>query len=705
MNLRRVWVVYSKELTETLRDRRTLIAMVLVPLLLYPVLMLAVVQALQIEQARRQRELYRVAVPDDGVRHWLLAVLAADEAAFAATASAAADDDARPGPPTMQLHAAQFDVQASEEALEEVVRDGRVQLGISLDPPLPASGPANDANRVVRVVYDPAETRSEVAMRTIQRVIARQSQRIVLMRLADKGLSPDLLTPLRISEVSVASPSKLGGALLGQVLPFLLVLMTVTGAIYPAIDLTAGERERGTLETLMAAPAPRTQIMAGKFLVVMTVAILSSLLNLVSMGGTMRFSGIAEAMTRALPGAGPIAIPIEVLPIVMLAMVPFAVLFSAVMLAACSFARTFKEAQNYMTPVIIAAMVPAMVITYMPSVRLSGPIVVMPVANVIVMLRELFAGRYDLPAMALTFCSTCLYATAAVMVAARLYGQEAVLFADVGSYRTLLRRRLFRPEPRPAAGTAMLLTAVVFPLAFYWQTTLATPAMSAERLAGMTISLMLLCYLLPPLAVAWYFKLDFRETFSLRVPTGRSLVGGLIVAASAPVAAVIMSRWVMQAVPPSEEMQRLLAEQQERLTTLPTGLMLLTVALLPAVCEEALFRGFLQSGLRDRVRPVTLCVAVGVVFGLFHTDLWRIPTTSVLGIVLAIAVLRSGSLFVAMLIHFANNAGVLLSTQSATLARYLGTEDPHPPWALAVAAAGLLIGLLLMRQPEADSST
>ena len=137
-------------------------------------------------------------------------------------------------------------------------------------------------------------------------------------------------------------------------------------------------------------------------------------------------------------------------PVALLAMIPFAVLFSGVMLAVCSFARSFKEAQNYMMPVMVVAIIPAMIVSYMPTINLQGLMLVAPVANVVILMRELFLGRYDLAAMSVVLLSTCLYAGAAVAVAAKIYGHEAVLFGDVGSYKTLLRRRFYKPQTYPS---------------------------------------------------------------------------------------------------------------------------------------------------------------------------------------------------------------------------------------------------------------
>src|SRR5690606_8639593 len=265
--------------------------------------------------------------------------------------------------------------------------------------------------------------------------------------LPDDQAAPEidrLLDPVEIKTVSTATTTQRGGWALGQVIPIILVLMTITGAIYPAIDLTAGERERGTLETLMVTPVSPVQLITGKFLVVTTIGLLTAALNVASIGATMHFSGL----TRAISSEMPVEFPLSVLPIIFVALIPFACLFSAVLIAVCSFARTFKEAQNYVMPVIIVAMIPAFAVT-LPSVRLTGAMLVMPVGNMVLLTRELFQQTHTWSQIVVVVLSTGLYAAAAVAVAARLFGQEAVLFADSRSYKTMLNRRFFLPADRP----------------------------------------------------------------------------------------------------------------------------------------------------------------------------------------------------------------------------------------------------------------
>jgi len=692
VNLRRVWIVYRKELLEALRDRRTLIAMILVPLLLYPVIMIVVVQALHIEKTRRERETYTIVVPDEPHREWLTALLREDD-------REEPPDDApppRPGDPTRAvIRADQFDVRVADGPLDARVRSGAAAAALEISPPPDPARP--DVNLTIDLFYDPAEFRSEVASRALRALLTRHADRTVRDRLAGFGVTADALRPLEIEPRSVASPRKLGGALLGQILPFLLVIMTVTGAIYPAIDLTAGERERGTLETLMVAPVPASQIVAGKFLVVVTIALFSSALNLASMGATVRFGGVADAMSRALPGAEPIAIPVGVLPIVLLAMVPFAVLFSALMLATCSIARTFKEAQNYMTPVMMAALIPAMITSYMPSVRLTGLVTVLPVANVVVMVRELFLGHYSIAAMLTAFLSTSFYALAAVAFAARLFGQEAVLFSDVGSYRSLLSRRFLRPAPAPSAASALLLLAVIFPLSFHWQAVMAGSDLSSLRLAATTLVLMLGCYLVPTVGVAWYAKLDLRRTFSLRVPRFGACLGAVLVGSATPVLAYTLGQWLLRQLPPPEEIVQQFTAFEQRLAALGTPAMLLLFALLPGVCEEMLFRGYLLAGLRARFRPAALCVVVGLLFGLFHVDVYRVLTAGLLGVVLTYVCWRSGSVLPAILIHVMHNGVSLLAGQERSVSEYVAGAGAPPPGLILTALAALAAGLMIVR--------
>jgi len=751
---RRVWTVYRKELVDTLRDKRTLIAMILVPIVLYPALMVVLVEALRVETGRRQAEHYAVCVPAEGHRQWLQGVLDREDAERRAqeeefrrieqeTGERVAGDGAGIIA-RMRADQVTIVVAGPGESLWDIVAQQKAHLGVLVEPSPNPAEPADTTNRVVQLIYCDTDPRSEFVFGQLSRILGNESERIVRARLARVPRGEALLTPLASNSVSTAGPDQQFAKILAMVVPFLLVTMTVTGAMYPAIDLTAGERERGTLETLAAAPVPVGQIVAGKFGVIVTIAMLSTILNLGSMTAMVHFSGMErfaswpmqprpradvksvetlieqeEAATQphSSPVVGPVqeSAPAEVssrpasgpsgpsqrdyleqrrqleqqarqrigflktaAPVVLLAMVPFAVLFGGVMLAACSFARSFKEAQNYMMPVMIVAIIPAMIVSYMPTVKLEGVMLVIPVANVVVLMRELFLGRYDLAAMAVTLLSTCLYAVASVAVAIRVYGHEAVLFGDVGSYKTLLRRRFVKPRSYPSAALALLAVAVLFPLNFYWQSSLVDESTTAERFKLVMAGAQLLVFALPVLLLACYAKLDLRATFSLRLPDARRMIGVVLMAVSVVPVALLLQQLQRSWFPPSPMTEGLLERQLELLSSGSLWAVLLVFAVLPGVCEEVLFRGFLLAGLRHRRSTIVTVLAVGFIFALYHVNLEKIPVVTLLGALLALVCLRCGSIYPAMLLHIANNGlGLWLTRpeEGGALRRFFGVVE------------------------------
>lgn len=726
---RRVWVVYRKELIDTLRDRRTLMAMILVPIVLYPVLMVVLVEALRTETVRRQAEHYTICVPDEAHKAWLLAMLTRedeDRRAYFETLRQTAEklgeewnDEMSGFVAFLTADQVTIDVLPPGETVWDDVAAQKHQVGVIVEPPPDAADLADATNRIVQVTYCDTDPRSEHVYSQLARIVSNEAERIVHERVASLPQGDAVLRPLLMNSVSTADPDKQYAKILAMIVPFLLVTMTVTGAMYPAIDLTAGERERGTLETLAVSPVPVGQIVAGKFGVIVTIAMISTGLNLGSMTAMVYFSKLDKLVESAKPALRAESLQVEAMiqgkaasplsseptsvsapavpadrdvfstqranlerraeleaqarlqtgymfsaaPIVLAAMIPFAILFGGVMLAACSFARTFKEAQNYMMPVMMAAIVPAMVVSYMPTIKLEGIMLVIPVANVVVLMRELLIGNFDLPAVSACLLSTCLYAVAAVALAAKVYGHEAVLFSDVGSYKTLLRRRFMRPQARPSAAIALLTVAVIFPLNFYWQSYFAGTSPSSERLMYVIAGAQVFILAVPVVLLGWYVRLDLRKTFSLAVPRLSHAGATLLLAVSiVPVSFCLqqaLSRWFGLGGGDS------LLEHQMLLMTGGSVIgMLLAFAVTPGVCEEVLFRGFLQSGLREKFGTLRLVLVVGLVFGVYHVQFEKVPTIALMGALLSLVCLRSGSIYLAMFLHIVNNGlGLLIARE------------------------------------------
>ncbi len=720
---RRVGTVYRKELVETLRDRRTLMAMVVVPIVLYPVLMVVLVEALKSETGRQEKQHYYIAVPDDGHKAWLERVFAREAASREDEKRAAeqaaekvgreADDAAAAFRARLRAEQITIDVVPIEHLWDQVSKNA-YHAAVLLDPPPDPSRPADIDNRVAQILYNDTDPLSDVMYRQLNYILGNEMERIIRERVRSVAGSDDLLSPLMANNISTTSPDRQFAKALAMIVPFLLVTMTVTGAMYPAIDLTAGERERGTLETLAVSPVPVGQIVAGKFGVIVTIAMATTTLNLASMTAVVHFSGLDRLFSAARPEAASVELSVEAkiaeraadvdgigaaqrmhldrrraiereaaqtvgfiasaAPVVLAAMIPFAVLFSAAMLAVCSFARTFKEAQNYMMPVMMSAIVPAMIVSYMPTIKLEGAMLVIPVANIVVLMRELFLGTAQTAAVLLSLGSTCFYAVVAVVVANRVYGNESVLFSDVGSYKTMLLRRFMRPQRLPSAATALLTVAVIFPFYFYAQTGLIRADAPAGRNVTMLALTQILLFAAPVLLLAWYTRTSLRETFSLKAPSIVHTAAALLIAASILPVTLLLQRVQFHFFPAPEALRALEHQQAALFGDLPWHLVLLAFAVTPGICEEILFRGYLTAGLRERLGLLKTVVVVGLVFGLFHYQIEKIPVVSLMGVVLTFVCLQSGSIFPAMLIHIANNGLAVASTHFKGLERLYGLE-------------------------------
>jgi sodium transport system permease protein len=412
--------------------------------------------------------------------------------------------------------------------------------------------------------------------------------------------------------------------------------------------------------------------------VVATIGMVAALINISSVGATMHFGGL----TRAIATADlPVRFPATAMPIIVLCMVPFAMLSAAILVAVCSFARSFKEAQTYVTPVIILALIPAIAAT-LPSIQLKGILMVVPVGNMVLLSRELFQQTYTWTQVVVVLLSTTMYAAAAIGVAARLFGQEAVLFADAGSYKTMFQRRLFQPAPTPSASQALLLAALLFPAA----NSLFSEMLSEDFVRGMAwlaLAQFGALFMALPAGLAAFCKIDVITAFRLRLPPLRAWLAAVLIGLSSWV--IVIECFGLQArlVEPSQLLRESSARLEAQLATVPAWLAVLLLGILPAVSEEWLFRGFLLSGLGGSARKWTAIVSAACIFGVFHFIPDRIPLAAMMGVVLGYICWQSRSLWPGIVVHIAHNAIPLVLGNSRRLADWLGLD--------AATAAGLSV--------------
>lgn len=391
-----VIVVWAKELLDTLRDRRTLVAMVIGPVLVMPVFVL-----LPSKLVQRQRETQEVAV----IR------LAVDGAASA--------------PTLMEYLTADGEVSLSEPAdVEAAVRDKDADVGLII----PAGFELDLAEgrpATVQFLVDESQMLGSQQAERVRSMLLAFEQRVVAARLEARGVDPALLEPFSITNVNVASPQQMSGAFLGMMLPMFIVLWALVGGMYTAIDVTAGEKERLTLEPLLTAPVRRLPLVAGKLLAVVTTSLVALILAIASM--LFAFT-VAPPVGEEIASQMSLGVEPRTALLILLAALPVVVMFSALEMAVCLMARSFKEAQNYIVPMQFVVLIPAMAVMVLPDLSPALPAFAVPIFSTLVILRDLFLGRVDVEAFAVMAGSSLLYAVLAVALAVWQFGRERVLF-------------------------------------------------------------------------------------------------------------------------------------------------------------------------------------------------------------------------------------------------------------------------------------
>ena len=234
-----------------------------------------------------------------------------------------------------------------------------------------------------------------------------------------------LLTPFVVHKINLAPPKKMAGFAFGTIIGYLVILLMFTGAMYPAIDMTAGEKERRTLEVLLSSPASRDEIVLGKIFAASTAAFITACLTIASMVfsfGLMPYhTKLKETFLRGVP------LDPRTMTLVLLAVLPTAVVAASLMIAISSFAKSFKEGQSYLTPLIMVVVFPAM-IGMLPGMELNTVMALIPVFNVSQLIKEIFQGEFSTAAFLFTFLSNIIYAGFAFRVAVRVFKNESVLF-------------------------------------------------------------------------------------------------------------------------------------------------------------------------------------------------------------------------------------------------------------------------------------
>jgi sodium transport system permease protein len=471
-------------------------------------------------------------------------------------------------------------------------------------------------------------------------------------------------------------------------LAFILVVLTLSSSFYPAIDAVAGEKERGTMETLLVAPCGRAELVMGKFVAVFVVTLAAATLNLASMGLTMGplMGVVAADITTGLRVTPPVLFGILAL------LVPLSALFSAVSLALSTLARSVKEGQHYLTPLFLVVMPLAMVVM-LPDLPLTAALAPVPVTNAVLFFRDLLLGKAEAGTTAIVMLSTLVYAALALYGCVSLFLREETLFRGPEGGTALVARPA--PRERPSAGAALLLFTAC--LAFIWYGQSWFPKDVVKNVVVTQFTLILG----PVVLLALWLRTEPRATFLLRRPPVVATLAAVAAGLAAPILNSVLNQALGVTEPaPGSPLYRMGEQISLHVQASPLSAAFV-FGVLPAICEELFFRGFVLSGFRASLRgggAVTLAVlASAALFALFHIFPEKWLPTFLMGALLALFAVRTGSIWPGMVAHAVNNASAVL--QEWKPVRDLGARMPAGavlPGA-CVLLAGALVALVLTR--------
>ncbi|MEM9462195.1 MAG: ABC transporter permease subunit [Myxococcota bacterium] len=393
-----VWTVYRKELLEVSRDRRTLVFMIVMPLLLIPLLIQLTTDF--VADAEQEAASATLDYAIFGGEH--LPELSVTFGALGGFSEASLDDPA--------------------QIAEAVARDD-IDLALVVQPP-----PADGGQVMVELHYNNAPLTSKVKPRT-QIVIDGlgadlRRKKLEAMGITELHAQQGLTEPVVMVARGTAPMREVLGERLGGMLPYLFIIFCFMGAMYPAIDLAAGEKERGTLETLLLVPIPRRQVILGKFGVVFTAGVVSAVLSLVGLGGWLAFKGSAMG-----GDIGAVMAAIDPVDLILIAamLIPTAAIFASLLLGISIYAKSFKEAQSYMAPLNMLVIMPAF-LSMLPGVKLDWKTASIPITNISLAIKELIKGTMDYSMLVAILGSSTVLAAILLWLSSWWFGRESVLF-------------------------------------------------------------------------------------------------------------------------------------------------------------------------------------------------------------------------------------------------------------------------------------
>ncbi|AMV30716.1 ABC-2 family transporter protein [Pirellula sp. SH-Sr6A] len=664
MNWSHVKLIFEREVRDQLRDRRTMFTIFFLPLLLYPLMGMVL---FEVAQFHKQDAVVIGFIQSDDAPSELDRLTQSDAQVFWKRIDA--DPKLNNLLHDVSLLRKDSDLKVlsqTSKAIEQVLKLHEIDLLIHW------GGVADGAKwtDALQVISNQRWDRSVVASNLFQRKFEQVHQDSLRTQLENAGMSPSSLELPKLHWVDVAPAESKRSMIWTKILPFVMLVWALTGAFYPAIDLCAGEKERGTLETLLCSPARRREIVWGKLLTILCFSLGTAILNLLSMYTTAsvvmtRFQGApGNQMISAL---GPL--PLHSLAWLILLVLPISAMFSALALAVASLARSTKEGQYYLMPLLLVGM-PLVMLPMIPGVTLAPGTSVIPITGAVLLSRALMDGEYlqaflHLPTVGIVTVFCTLLAT---RWAVRQFENESVMFRDGArtSIKSWIRDAWRKRESTPTANESILCGLLILVCLFFGRLSIPTSELHWGGIVQSTLTIQIGMMLAPALIMATILTRSLRQSLRLNAVSFREIVASAALALVLHPTYSVIASIIGHEYKIGEETVELLRQFDYILSAAPFVSVLLVMALLPAVCEELVFRGFIFSGLQRDSGHLRAVLLSAFLFGLSHGVLQQTISASLMGLLLGWIAYRTGGVACTIVFHFVHNSvSMFIATSSS----------------------------------------
>ncbi len=648
INFKKILTIFRHELSYMLRDKTTLLMMILLPIIVYP--LLSVVSAYMVMESavtvRKQATVVSIFPKNPEIAEAL---------------------KEHYGKAKINLSVNNYALNTAE--VKAGIYSGTLSVYIEVAPDFEKKIAAGETSDIM-LKYDGTNDRSMAAISEVISALKKYKLKIIENNIEKNKINESLIFPFDIDETNLATPAQIGDSFLAKILPMLIIMFATLGSFYPAIDVTAMEKERGTLETLLLAPVTGFDIMAGKFLAVFTLTMLSVLINLFSMALTLThgFLLIKKIVEYKMISAISISISAYSMFAIFIFMIPMACIMSSIMMQVAIFARNFKEAQNYMTPILFFFMIPPMV-GALPGYDLNFHTALVPVVNLTLLFKAMLKGDYQFQYLVITFAVNFFFSLVALYFAAKTFSSESVLFRPSEDLETLYFWRF--KELKINQETAIFFVFfVVQMISLYFLGSFFQTFFSLR--SGLVLTEVLLI-LVPSYILIKLVYGDFLGHIKFRMVPAAEFGYAALVGMSGFGFTFVITILLGLIIPPPDDFLKGMQDFVVAKSVYDFFVIAVLAAVLPGVCEEVMFRGALLRPLYKKYGRVTSAVYCGLLFGVFHLSVYRFLPTAFIGFYLSLITIHTGSIIPAMFCHFLNNFMIVALTNAGNFFKGYGS--------------------------------